>query len=197
MVPAKRLFFNELAENWDKNKPAPSSRYRKIIKEARIRNHQKILDVGTGTGILIPYILEKGFGEIEIFAIDYAEKMIEKFEKKKYPDCVHPSVRDIHRTDFKDNFFDRVMVNDCYPHLEDKPAVLREIYRILKKDGILVISHPTGRKHVHRVHRKAHPVVSHDVIPCISSFRNFVVSFGFRLLADIDDDSFFLISFTK
>lgn len=196
MVPAKRCFFNDLAENWDRDDRVPYVKYRKIIKEARIKDRQKILDVGTGTGVLIPYILEAAGRDIAIFAVDYSEKMIENFKKKNFPENVKPFVADIQKTGLEDDYFDRITINSCYPHFDEKPAVLKELYRILKQDGILIISHPTGRHHVNTLH-KTHSLIEEDMIDDIPQMKGFIESFGFRFRKGIDENDFFLISFTK
>lgn len=197
MAENKQDFFNGLADKWDDGETVSPGKYRRIIKEARIEKKQTILDGGTGTGVLIPYILEKAGIDTTIFAVDYADKMIKKLRLKKFPDNVKPFVMDIHKTDFKDNFFDRIILNSCYPHFRDKRAVLKEIYRVMKPDGICVICHPTGRKHVNHLHKTSHQLITKDVIDGISKLKKSVESAGFRFLKGIDEEGFFLIAFTK
>lgn len=192
----KRDLFNKLAENWDQQDIVSPEKYRRIVSEAEIEKGQNILDVGTGTGVLIPYLLEAE-REINIFAIDFAEKMIEKFREKGFPSNVLPFVMDIRKTVFEDNFFDRIIINSCYPHFEEKPSALKEIYRLLKKGGLVIISHPTGRRFVNELHKKTHPLIEEDIIWDISTLREFIESFKFRFVRGIDEDDFFLISFTR
>ncbi|MCX8082533.1 MAG: class I SAM-dependent methyltransferase [bacterium] len=192
----KKEFFNNLADRWDEEDIVSNEKYRRIISEADIRKGQNILDVGTGTGILIPYILEKE-KEVNVYAIDFAERMIEKLRAKNFPPNVKPYVMDIRKTSFENEFFDRIIVNSCYPHFEEKPSVLREIYRILKTGGLFIISHPTGRKFINELHQRAHPIIKEDVIKNIPTLINFIEPFGFKFIKGIDEDGFFLITFTK
>ncbi|MBN1444600.1 MAG: class I SAM-dependent methyltransferase [Candidatus Omnitrophica bacterium] len=194
----EKEFFNRCADKWDEKETVTPEKYRRIIKNTYIENKQDILDVGTGTGVLIPYILEAAGQETTIFAIDYAEKMIDKFLLKNFPDNVKPFVMDIHKTDFENDFFDRVIVNSCYPHFKDKIEALKEIYRIMKPGGICTICHPTGNKHVNHVHREtSHPLIERHLLENMSELRKSVESAGFRFLKGIDEPDFFLISFTK
>jgi ubiquinone/menaquinone biosynthesis C-methylase UbiE len=195
-MKSKKDFFNQMAEKWDKDDKVSPEKYRRIISEIKIKKGENILDVGTGTGVLIPYLLEVE-KEINIFAIDIAEKMIEKFKEKNYPFNVKSFIMDIQKTIFKDNFFDIIIANACYPHFEDKVTALKEIYRILKNGGIFIISHPTGRKFVNELHRKTHPLIEKDIIGSISEMKMFIENFGFRFIKGFDEDDFFLISFTK
>lgn len=191
----KKEFFDSMAENWDKDKNISPEKYRRIVRELMIENGNRILDVGTGTGVLIPFLLESG-KNIEIYAIDYSKKMIEKFKEKGFPENVKGFVMDIHKTDFEDNFFDRIVANACFPHFDDKEKAVKEIYRILKKDGIFLISHPNGRKFVNQLHRKIYPV-NKDIIPSVKKLKRFIEKIGFELIKSIDEDDFFLISFKK
>lgn len=191
----KKEFFDNMAVNWDKDKNISPEKYRRIVRELMIKNRNRILDVGTGTGVLIPFLLESD-KNIEIYAIDYSKKMIEKFKEKGFPENVKGFVMDIHKTDFEDNFFNRIVANACFPHFDDKEKAVKEIYRILKKDGIFLISHPNGRKFVNQLHRKIYPV-NKDIIPSVKKLKRFIEKIGFELIKSIDEDDFFLISFKK
>ena len=54
-----REFFNGLAYKWDEMCHHDDKKIRKILDLADIKKESKILDIGTGTGILISYLLEK------------------------------------------------------------------------------------------------------------------------------------------
>ncbi len=198
MIKNHKEFFNEMAESWDQQQQSISpEKYRRLVKECKISSRQTILDIGTGTGVFIPYLLETIGNNGVIFAVDYAENMIEKFITKRYPENVKPMVADIHKTDFCNNFFDRIIANACYPHFDKKQKALKEIYRILKKGGIFIISHIQGRTFINNLHRTAHNIIAKDMIPPLVVLKGFGESCGFRFLKGIDEEDFFFISFTK
>jgi demethylmenaquinone methyltransferase/2-methoxy-6-polyprenyl-1,4-benzoquinol methylase len=188
-------FFNKLSERWDENDKVSPDKYRRIVGFLNIKKKDKILDIGTGTGVLIPYILEYE-KNVEIFAIDIAEKMIEKLKRKNFSKNVKVFVMDICKTSFKKDFFDKVIANACFPHFDNKEMALKEIYRILKRDGIFVISHPTGRYHVNEIHRK-YELLEKDIIEDIYTLSKFVEGFGFKLIEGIDEKDFFIVVFKK
>ena len=196
MAENKQAFFNKLADGWDACDTVPEWKYRKIASEALLNPRHKILDAGCGTGVLIPYILEAAGKESPVFAVDYSQKMIENLREKNFPANVQSFVMNIQKTDFDNCFFDRIIVNSCYPHFEEKPSALKELHRILKKNGILTISHPTGREHVNRLH-KTHSLIEEDVIDEIPRMKEFIEPYGFKFIKGIDEPDFFLISFAK
>ncbi len=197
MEKKRRDFFNNLADNWDRDEKVSPEKYRRVIKEARIQEEQQILDVGTGTGVMIPYLLEAAGPDTTIWAIDFAEEMVAKLKRKNFPANVKPAVMDIQKTGFPDNFFDRIIVNSCYPHFEEKATALKEIHRILKETGILIISHPTGRKYVNNLHRENHHLIANDIIAGIPCLKKSITPCGFHFLRGLDEDDFFLLSFQK
>ena len=193
----KKKFFNEMASVWDELGCPPSENLKRVVKEAEIGEEQTILDVGSGTGILIPYILKKAGRNSTIYALDYAEEMIKEIKGKRFPKNVIPVMEDIQKTSFPENFFDRIIVNACFPHFENKKAVFKEINRILKPEGILVISHPSGRKMVNICHKKAHPSVKKDVLLPAIALVKILKSFPFRCMKCIDEETFYLIAWIK
>jgi len=175
MTENKRDFFNERAEKWDESNNTPGEKYRRVIKEATIKKHQNILDAGAGTGVIIPYILEITGTQSVIFAIDFAEKMVEQIKKKGFPENVKPLVMDVQKTGFGIETFDRIM----------------------KKDGVGIICHPAGRRRVNDYHKKVHRAVKNDIIPEIKEMIGIVEACGFKILRGIDEENFFLLSFTR
>ncbi len=72
-----RKFFNDQAEHWDdtarNNDP---EKLRKMADRLGIDEDSCVLDVGTGTGVFIPYIAEKLNGGGKIISMDYAINML-------------------------------------------------------------------------------------------------------------------------
>ncbi len=190
-------FFNQAAEGWDNDRRETQESFRRVVKAAEIREGQTILDVGTGTGVLLPYINEVLCGKGRIYAIDYAEKMIEKLVANGHPPNVIPEVKDIHRTGYCNKSFDRVIANSCYPHFEKKPAALAEINRIMKADALFILSHPTGREFVNNIHKTTHECIKTDLLPEPEAMLPLILSNGFQVMEVVDEPDFFLMKFKK
>ena len=79
----QQRYFNENVDLFEPPLPkGVTGRLKATIKAGRLRRGEKVLDIGTGTGILIPYILE--YGPSEIHACDLAENMLRRV-KEKFP----------------------------------------------------------------------------------------------------------------
>jgi ubiquinone/menaquinone biosynthesis C-methylase UbiE len=100
----------------------------------------KVLDVGTGDGVLAETISKKGF---QVYGIDIAENIIAENQKRKT--LVKYSNQDITRkTNFDDNEFGLIIFRFTLTniHKESWKSVGDEIFRILKPSGVVWILEP-------------------------------------------------------
>jgi ubiquinone/menaquinone biosynthesis C-methylase UbiE len=141
---------------------------------------QKILDVGTGTGILIPFLLEAIGSTGQVSAIDYAEKMV-KICKSKYADLpnVTFTVQQVEKLDFQSQTFDAVTCFGLFPHIENKEEALRQINRVLKTNGKLIIAHALSSEEIEAHHHNASSVVAHDELPKAAVMEKLLTQGGF------------------
>ncbi len=108
-----------------------------LIKKYKSKDKKlKILDVGCACGNLLFYLREKGFENL--YGIDYNKKLIENIDFKD----IKVTEGDAQKTDFEENFFDVIVSSDSLEHMDDDLAVLKEMKRILNKDGILIVFVP-------------------------------------------------------
>tara|TARA_B110000211_G_scaffold233385_1_gene299455 strand:- start:7721 stop:8386 length:666 start_codon:yes stop_codon:yes gene_type:complete len=88
-----------------------------------LEREKKILDVGSGDKSFYKICLKN---DLDAYEIDGSEGI--NFEKDKLP--------------YQDNDFDFVLFNAVIEHLYSPDKILSEIYRILKKDGVLILITP-------------------------------------------------------
>ncbi len=97
---------------------------------------QKILEVGTGTGKNLPYYTEAH----QVFAVDISKKMLKraKVRVKKSKAIVNLVQMDAESLGFSSDTFDAAVATYVFCSVENPISGLRELRRVLKKDGIAV-----------------------------------------------------------
>jgi len=179
-MESKTHFFDTRAENWEETcYPAPvRERLLDLIREFQIGSGERILDVGTGPGILLPY-LRQGVGPFgQVCAFDLSLEMIHRAAEKPRSllDIIFQG--DVHFIPFADRVFDRVICFAAFPHFEDPAQALREMGRVLKTGGSLVIAHLLSREEL-AAHHGTHDTVARDVLPPHHEMKALFVKAGF------------------
>lgn len=111
--------------------------FKQIVGES---SYNKILDIGCASGTLTKKISEICNGQIT--AIDAYNKAI-VHGRKKYPQ-INFLVADAHKLPFKSDYFDLIVSYETIEHLVDPLKALKEIHRVLKKDGKTIIAMDSG-----------------------------------------------------
>jgi ubiquinone/menaquinone biosynthesis C-methylase UbiE len=195
MEDKKRKFFDMHAKHWDLC--VEHKNHARVIEEIQLKKGAAVCDVGTGTGVLVPYIMKKISKKGKLIAIDYSSEMIKKAKEKWKNLKTEFLIADIHSTPFDDESFDYVICNACFPHFENKKKALKEIYRILKKGGTVVISHPTGKEFVNNLHKNTGGCIEKDMVPDGTKLAKTLEKSGFITLKVIDEPDFYFVSAKK
>lgn len=162
----KREFFDRHSSSWDSIRhPAEEGNLPRVVSLAAVEPQQRVLDVGAGTGVLVPHLLMAMSGSGEVVELDSSAEMLDVGRGKEFPNNVSFLETDIHSVPLPDESFDRVICNAAFPHFDDKPKSLREMVRLLRPGGILVVSHPIGREAVNALHRDVDEAVAMDRVP--------------------------------
>lgn len=108
---------------------------------AGVTHDMKILDAGCGEGGSMIW-LSQHF-KLEINGITLSRKQVEsirQYVESHHLKGVSVALMDYHQTDFPDRSFDVVWAIESPCQSPNKPAFLREMYRLLKPGGKLVIA---------------------------------------------------------
>lgn len=191
-------FFDSYADRWDSmERDDICELVDRVVRESRIKPGMDILDVGTGTGVTIPCLLRATNNNCSIRAIDISQGMLRVAKSKISSDKVQFELADIEDFDCEDCSFDAVICNAVYPHFSNKAGVLRRIWSLLRPGGIVVISHPTGRAAVNKVHEEAGSVVTEDRVPSVEEMARMLNAAGFRSVSATDEPEFYLVHATR
>ena len=149
-----REFFNSLAYKWDEMCYHDDKKIRKILELSGVEKGSKILDIGTGTGILISYLLEKL--PAKLVGVDISENMIEVARKKYKNEDVKFVVYDI--MNFNEDKYDYIFIYSAYPHFKNKENLFQHLYKLLNENGKVIIAHSQSRDEINHVHSKSDEV---------------------------------------
>jgi len=104
-----------------------------------------ILDLGTGTGY-IAFPLAKKYSDSTIIGLDIVTETLKRNEGKACKDNLdNLKFESYEGIDFphKDNSVDTIITRYALHHFPDLKSSIKEMYRILRPDGKIIISDPT------------------------------------------------------
>ena len=164
MIDSKEViaFFDRLAPDWDAEMIRSDEIIAAILDKAEVSAGKDVLDVATGTGVLIGDYLARGVASVT--GIDISPNMA-RIAQGKYPqENVKILCGDVERTDF-DRLFDCVVVYNAFPHFPDPARLIARLAALLKPGGTLTVAHGMSREKIDAHHLGAASRVSNGLMP--------------------------------
>jgi len=127
-----------------------------IAKDFIEKGKMNILDLGCGEETYIEHLLKKNnnnnfYGvDISDFVIDLHKKTYQDYRNVEFTAC---PAEDLH---FEKNYFDLIICDELIEHVPKAEILLDEIGRVIKKDGMLIISTP-NRNRISAIFKKLVP----------------------------------------
>ena len=116
-------------------------RYDCVIKSLPGRVNSA-LDLGCGDGYLSYLIAKKG---IPVTSIDLSANRLEKFKTQADQLKIRQIEGDITNVDLPSESYDLVVSSEVIEHIRDYQMVLKEAYRLLKKEGCFIVTVPNNQ----------------------------------------------------
>ena len=177
----RRKFFDVNADRWDGMMPRGlvSRVEKKIAPLFGVKKSERVLDVGSGTGILLPFLRKAAGPGGKIVALDYSSRMLEK-AREKFGDGFTYVCANAERMPFRNGSFNRVICFSAFPHFPRKLKVMRELKRVLKAGGKLIVAHADTRETLNKRHTQIGGAVRRDLIPEDSRMIKLLARAGFE-----------------
>jgi ubiquinone/menaquinone biosynthesis C-methylase UbiE len=187
-------YFDQLAPTWDKELTRERLKcLGKIVKELGIKPGYYVLDIGSGTGVLLPFLIAELGDEGKIVALDFSAEMLGQAQAKNFPPIVSFAQADVLAIPLADNSVDLAICNSVFPHFNDKVKALKEIARVLRNNGRLVICHTMSREMINQLHQSAGGVIASDLLPPESQLRGLIKQAGLKITRFEDSPERYLV----
>ncbi len=115
--------------------------YREIAERLPLVEAERVLDVGTGTGLQLK-ILHEMAPHLALYGLDLSEAAIQAAIKALAGLTIDLRAGSIAATLYEDNFFDIVTCNASMSYWENPEDCFNEIFRILKPGGQVMLFEP-------------------------------------------------------
>jgi ubiquinone/menaquinone biosynthesis C-methylase UbiE len=187
-----REYFNEQANNWDARAlERDPSKLEQMAAHLDLKLDNLVLDIGTGTGVFLPYILKKVGDKGQVIGLDIAEKMLLQAQVKNIKGHVNLICGDVQYIPLKEGTCDGAVCYSSFPHFQDKLKALSEIRRVLKEGGKLYVCHTSGRNEINRIHTNI-PSFQNHLLPDRTAMTQLLLAAGFTgIKVEDEDESYF------
>lgn len=186
-------FFDHRAPTWD-NDAGEVARTLARLHELRgsigLQSGHDVLEVGCGTGRITGWLVEAARPG-RVVAADFSPVMLTqahargvRAEFRLMDICGELSIAER---------FDLVLCFNSFPHFRNQFEALRNIRRLLKSGGQLVILHLTGSAELNTFHSKLPHPVCHDHMPSSDLWPEMLAWCGLRLVSLTDEPGLFLL----
>lgn len=187
----KTAYFNGLAPDWDSVVGNDKERIKKldeIFERIALRPGDRVLDVGSGNGVLLPLIHKRIGDEGAITALDAAQEMLNR-ARELYPSFTNVRYVASPVEDISDEAesYDVVLAFAVIPHVDDIPGALKKIRELLSDNGRLYIFHLADTASLNDFHSHLDAPVHHDMLPERDEMKSLLRGAGFDMPLYLDE----------
>ena len=192
----KQNFFNSHAQVWDeKDHMALMARIREVFEDYGIRPCGNILDVGCGTGILVPALLSYSEVPHHIYELDFSRDMIIENKKKHQENLRHLKFinGDALHLPFPEGSIQWIFGLAVLPHLGDTQGAIREWTRIVSDGGKILILHFMNSQDLNKCHSQIEGAVKFDYLLSINELARLFKTHGWKILRKSEMKDLYLL----
>lgn len=135
-----KVYFEEVANQWDTMRQGFFSEAvrEKAYSVAAVGEGKLAADIGAGTGFVTEGLIQKG---LKVIAVDRSEEMLNQMKEKfREYDIIEYCQGEAENLPIENDTVDYAMANMYLHHVEEPLVAIKEMVRILKPGGKLVIT---------------------------------------------------------
>ncbi|MEU0059638.1 methyltransferase domain-containing protein [Streptomyces sp. NPDC006334] len=182
-------FFTTRAADWDRRFPDDGPAYAAAVTELGLREGDRVLDAGCGTGRALPPLRAAVGASGAVVGADLTPAMLAAAVRAGRHRDGRLLLADVAALPLRSGSLDAVFGAGLISHLPQPEANLRELARVVRPGGTLALFHPIGRAALAARHGRQ---ITADDLRAEANLRPLLAGSGWRLTSYVDEDTRYL-----
>jgi len=182
-------FFSARAAGWDSRFPDDGPAYAAAVAELGLREGDRVLDAGCGTGRALPPLRAAVGPSGVVVGADLTPAMLEAAVRAGRDRDGRLLLADVAALPLRSRSLDAVFGAGLISHLSRPAENLSELARVVRPGGVLALFHPIGRAAL--AARQGRQITPED-LRAEPNLRPLLAGSGWRMTSYADEDARFL-----
>jgi ubiquinone/menaquinone biosynthesis C-methylase UbiE len=182
-------FFSARAAGWDSRFPDDGPAYAAAVAELGLREGDRVLDAGCGTGRALPPLRAAVGPSGVVLGADLTPAMLDEAVRAGRDRDGRLLLADVAALPLRSGSLDAVFGAGLISHLPRPTENLRELARVVRPGGVLALFHPIGRAAL--AARQGRQITPED-LRAEPNLRPLLAGSGWHMRSYVDEDDRFL-----